>query len=83
MTNNAMFFHLEPGEYVCWVDASTVDVTAMAQVPLPPGVVIHIVAVACNPGQTISQAVLLMKADAMDKFILSQHKNPWDDGQTN
>jgi len=77
--NNAMFFHLEPGEYVCFVDQSTVDVQNMVNIPLPEGVTIHIIPVACKPGQSISQAVLVQKMDKMDEFLIQQHGNPWEE----
>lgn len=84
MLNNAAFFHLEPGEYICFIDSSTVDVVSMAEIPLPEGVIVHLIPIACKPGQSISQAVLLQKMDAMDKFLLSQRSNPWDEqGQPN
>lgn len=79
MANNAMFFHLEQGDYVLFVDSSTVDIENLAKSPLPEGVHIRIVPVACNPGQTISQAVLLQKMDEMDKFLIEKHGSPWDE----
>lgn len=80
-SNNAAFFHLEPGEYVCYIDASTVDIMNLTEPKLPEGVIIHLVPIRCNPGQSISQAVLMQKMDQMDKFLISQRSNPWDNGE--
>jgi len=78
-TSNAAFFHLEPGEYICFVDRSTVDVTQFAQQTLPEGVVVRLIALTLKPGQSITEAVLIQKMDEMDEYLLSKHGSPWDE----
>jgi hypothetical protein len=76
--NNAAFFHLEPGSYICFVDSASVDVAAFCRTELPEGVTVQVVPVALKPGQSIAEAVLIQKLDAMDEWLLHKHGSPWD-----